>query len=687
MSCERQHGKLRLERQSSSGDCGVSCLLMIVRYYGGDISKEYLRVLTQTKKDGCDAYHLLEGARKIGFVCSGVRGDVMSLHSNDFPCIAHVKNAHQADHFVVLIKVERKSKRVFILDPDLGKRILSYQEYNEISHHHYLLFQVERNLPHFEKVSKIEQLLFQTIIYHWQFFAHLFAFSTVYLVFYTLMLYRFTFLSTFVLNSQSFDNLFFLSCFFLFIILCKNISAFFRDMIIIILKQQLDYPLIMSLFDRFLSLPYLYYKDKSTGEILTRVNEMANVSDFVIRVILTILDIFLIVISIFLLSQFSKKLFMIVLLFIMLVICLTLVFQIFLRYNFLSYKEKLGFCNQKIASFLGSLESVSHFHIKKYAQDTLSLSYGKILDCAYIVMKKDVSFQSFQTFLYELFLVVLSLYGSYLVGIKELSFTDFITFDTIFFYLMTPLQKIVDTILKYSDFVTSKMRMNDLWQIEEISAVPFEKRSNVSLEVCDLSYCYGKKNVFSSLSLFFTPGSKVLITGPSGSGKSTFLKVLAGFLESSSGKILLNGKEISNMKSAQVLYVSHEEKLFPTSVYQNIVLSYTPSKTEFLQVAKLMHVDDISFSNGYDTVLLEDGFQLSSGERARIILARSLICPASIYLYDELFQALDNSLRQNILENLFQYLKNNIVIVVSHQALSQKYFTKVIHFHANGHLS
>ena len=192
---------MTLERQSSASDCGVSCLLMIIRYYGGDISKEFLRVLTQTKKDGCDAYHLLEGARKLGFSCYGVRGDIMSLRSQDFPCIAHVKNSRQADHFVVLTNVEQTSRRVMMLDPDLGKRILSYQEYQAISQNQYLLFQVERDLPHFRKISKMEQLIFRTVIQHWNFFAHLFAFSFLYLIFHTLMMYRFTFLSMFVLES------------------------------------------------------------------------------------------------------------------------------------------------------------------------------------------------------------------------------------------------------------------------------------------------------------------------------------------------------------------------------------------------------------------------------------------------------------------------------------------------------
>ncbi len=333
---------------------------------------------------------------------------------------------------------------------------------------------------------------------------------------------------------------------------------------------------------------------------------------------------------------------------------------------------------------MGSLESLSHFHVTSYAKDTLSLSYGEVLDGSHVVMKKDVLFRLVRSLLYELSLAILSLYGAYLVIQGKLSLTNFITFDTIFFYLMAPVQNIVDTILRYPDFVTSKTRMNELWQIEEVSSQSFQKSKAVSLEVRNLSYHYGKRSIFSSVSFFFSPGERVLISGPSGSGKSTFLKVLAGFLDATSGTILLDDKE---KREGQILYVSSEEKLFPTSVYQNVVLSYTPSQEEFERVMNLTHADDILLSNGYETVLLEDGFQLSSGERTRLILARSLICPASVYLYDEVFQTLDAYLRQTVLQNLFQYLKNRIVIVVSHQKFNPKLFTKVIHFHADGRLS
>ncbi len=82
---------------------------------------------------------------------------------------------------------------------------------------------------------------------------------------------------------------------------------------------------------------------------------------------------------------------------------------------------------------MGSLESLSHFHVTSYKKDTLSLSYGEVLDGSHVVMKKDVLFRLVRSLLYELSLAILSLYGAYLVIQGKLSLTNFITFDTIFF--------------------------------------------------------------------------------------------------------------------------------------------------------------------------------------------------------------------------------------------------------------
>lgn len=82
--------KYPFEKQTDLKDCGVCCLLMLTRYYGGEVSKEYLRQITFTTKEGVSAYSLLEGAKILGFSGYGVKGDFKGLKKEDLPCIAHV---------------------------------------------------------------------------------------------------------------------------------------------------------------------------------------------------------------------------------------------------------------------------------------------------------------------------------------------------------------------------------------------------------------------------------------------------------------------------------------------------------------------------------------------------------------------------------------------------------------------
>ena len=72
------------EKQNDLKDCGVCSLLMLIKYYGGKVSKEYLRSITNTTKDGVDAYSLIEGAKKIGFSAYGVKGELENLSNDKF---------------------------------------------------------------------------------------------------------------------------------------------------------------------------------------------------------------------------------------------------------------------------------------------------------------------------------------------------------------------------------------------------------------------------------------------------------------------------------------------------------------------------------------------------------------------------------------------------------------------------
>ena len=104
--------------QDGTKDCGVCSLLSIIRFYGGDVSKEYLREITNTTRNGVSAYNLINGAKKIGFEAIGVSGDMTKIEYNNLPCLAHIIVSKNYKHFVVIYKIDKwNSNRQSVLIP------------------------------------------------------------------------------------------------------------------------------------------------------------------------------------------------------------------------------------------------------------------------------------------------------------------------------------------------------------------------------------------------------------------------------------------------------------------------------------------------------------------------------------------------------------------------------------------
>ena len=105
-------------KQEGIKDCGVSCLLMIIKYYNGFIPLEKLRDLTNTTKLGVSAYDLCEGAKEIGFSAEGLKLTIDKLNNEEifFPCIAHV-TINNYNHYIVIYKINYKHKYLIIGDP------------------------------------------------------------------------------------------------------------------------------------------------------------------------------------------------------------------------------------------------------------------------------------------------------------------------------------------------------------------------------------------------------------------------------------------------------------------------------------------------------------------------------------------------------------------------------------------
>ena len=133
--------------QDDLKDCGVCSLLSIIKYYNGNASKEYLRELTKTTKDGVSALNILKGARELGFEAYGIKAKIKDLNTKILSAIAHVIIDEKYPHFVVLYKINYQKSQVLIMDPAHGFTNYSFSNFMKISTNYYLIMKPKQIIP------------------------------------------------------------------------------------------------------------------------------------------------------------------------------------------------------------------------------------------------------------------------------------------------------------------------------------------------------------------------------------------------------------------------------------------------------------------------------------------------------------------------------------------------------------
>ena len=180
--------------------------------------------------------------------------------------------------------------------------------------------------------------------------------------------------------------------------------------------------------------------------------------------------------------------------------------------------------------------------------------------------------------------------------------------------------------------------------------------------------------LFHDFSLDIKPGEKIGLVGASGSGKTTLTKLLLRFADIDSGRITIDGQDISEVTQAslraKIAYVPQEPLLFHRSVRENIAYG-RPDATdaEIEEAAKKAGAYDfiIGLKDGFDTMVGERGTKLSGGQRQRVAIARAILKDAPILVLDEATSALDSESEALIQKSLETLMENRTSIVIAHR--------------------
>ncbi|MBQ9686960.1 MAG: ABC transporter ATP-binding protein [Oscillospiraceae bacterium] len=190
----------------------------------------------------------------------------------------------------------------------------------------------------------------------------------------------------------------------------------------------------------------------------------------------------------------------------------------------------------------------------------------------------------------------------------------------------------------------------------------------------DVHFSYKEDEVIHGIDLEIQEGQMAALVGESGSGKSTLAKLLVHFYDLNGGRITLGGQDIADMRveelNDQISFVSQEQFLFNTSLYENIRIGKPDAtREEVLRAAHLAQCDEFlaRFPLGIDTPAGDGGKMLSGGERQRISLARALLKDAPVIVLDEATAFIDPENEEKMNAAISEVIRGKTVLIIAHR--------------------
>lgn len=228
-------------------------------------------------------------------------------------------------------------------------------------------------------------------------------------------------------------------------------------------------------------------------------------------------------------------------------------------------------------------------------------------------------------------------------------------------------------------------------RIKELRNTPLQEGTSYKLKGYDIefknvSFSYNSETkVINGLSFTANHNEVTALIGPSGCGKTTALRLMSRLYDYDSGSIEIGGKDIKGIKTEDLFddisIVFQEVSLFNTSILENIRMGRKNADDEEVkEAARLAGCEEfiLSFSDGYNTLIGENGMKLSGGERQRLSIARAILKNAPIILLDEISASLDIENETKIQESLKHLIKGKTVVIISHRMRSIEKADKIV---------
>ena len=683
--------------QLDQSDCGVACLLSILKLYGGLQSIEKLRELSGTTKQGTTLLGLYQVANQLGFTAEGCEADIQALIDHEQPVILHVIIEEQLQHYVVCYQYDEQ-KGFLIGDPGKGLYYLSTAELDTIwVSKSCLTLEVNENFIKETEVKNAQKKWFVNLLE-----------PDFKLLWISVMLGVFVAglgmaMSLFsqkliddILPSHNINKLISGIVLLAILLLARVGISVLREFFLLQQSKDFNNRINSQFFSSLLHLPKPFFDTRKIGELVARLNDTQRVQR-VIKMLASslVIDVLVSIIALIFLFGYSWKIGLISLL------TMPVYFYIIYRSNKAiidSQKEVMQSYAFNESNYINTIQGIAT--IKNDSKQTVfsktnELIFGNFQEKIFHLGKINIRL-SWQSGLASVFFLTgVLIYTSIQVFNKEIKLGELMAILGIVGSLLPsianlalisiPINEAKIAFNRMFEFASIKKEKEDGIQIDEIKSVSL---TNLSFRFA------GRSELFSNVNITIEKGKLTAIVGESGSGKSTIGQILQRFYNFENGTITVNNQyQLSEieLKSYRKLIgvVPQEISIFNGNVIDNILLGSNDSPANIIAFITEYGFDTYfnRLPQGLTTIVGEEGINLSGGQKQIIALARVLYKKPQLLILDEATSAMDRNTENFSMALLAKIKPNCAVFFISHRLNTLKKIADRIYVLENGTLS
>ncbi|USK93926.1 ABC transporter ATP-binding protein [Rossellomorea marisflavi] len=454
------------------------------------------------------------------------------------------------------------------------------------------------------------------------------------------------------------------------------------------------YRLRNELYQKLQFLPFSYYDNAKTGDLMSRLTADVEAFRFFLSFGFSeLLRFFLLVsVSFCVMFYYSPSLTFITLATLPFLAVSVFKFDKAVHPAFRGIRKSFGKLNTNVQENISGINTVKSLSREEFQNDKFNRSNGDYKDKYLFTSDIWAKYFPLMEFLGNVSVILLLGYGGYLVMNGNLAPGELVAFYSLVWYIIWPIMNLGFTINQFSQSKASGERLLEILEVDEkikdgVNAVEATRmKGEVRFE--DVSFHYNDLDedaALESITFNAPPGRIIGLIGGTGSGKSSVIQLLTRFYEPQEGRITIDGLDIRDysIKSLRqnIGVVLQESFLFSSTIRSNIAYGRPEASQEDVEkAAKLAQAHDfiMTLPDGYETKLGERGLGLSGGQKQRIAIARAICLDPSILVLDDATSAVDMETEFRIQKALKNVMSDRTTFIIAHRISSLKHADEIL---------